>query len=68
MLVFHKALSLVQLSFFCLLNDLPDIILSKIAIYADDATTYFGCEKGSDMWKQAELSLDLKTNLRDTVE
>ena len=54
--------------FLLFINDLPDIVLSKIAIYADDTTLYSGCDKASDMWKQLEMSSDLESDLRDTVE
>ena len=29
---------------------------------------YTGCDKASDMWKQVEMSSDLESDLRDTVE
>ena len=29
---------------------------------------YFGFDQRSDMWKQVEMSSDLETDLRDTVE
>ena len=51
--------SILGPTFFLLfINDLPDIVLSKITIYADDNTLYcLSCEKASDMWKQVEMSL-----------
>ena len=54
--------------FLLFINDLPDIVLSKIAIYADDTTLYCSCDKASDMWKQVEMSSGLESDLRDTVE
>ena len=54
--------------FLLFINDLPDIVLLKIAIYADDTTLYCSCDKASDMWKQVEMSLGLESDLRDTVE
>ena len=54
--------------FLLFINDLPDVVLSKIAIYADDTTLYSGCEKASDMWRQVEMSLDLESDHRDSVE
>ena len=45
--------------FLLFINDLPDIVLSKIAIYADDTTLYCSCDKASDMWKQVEMSSSL---------
>ena len=53
--------------FLLFINDLPDIVLSKIAIYADDNTLYYGCEKISDMWKQVEMSSGLEFDLMDIV-
>ena len=54
--------------FFLFINDLPDIALLKIAIYADDTTLYCSCDKASDIWKQVEMSSSLESDLRDTVE
>ena len=54
--------------FLLFINDLPDIVLSKIAIYADDTTLHCSCDKASDMWKQVEMSLGLESDLRDTVK
>ena len=54
--------------FLLFINDLPDIVLSKIAIYADDTTLYCSCDKASGMWKQVEMSSGLESDLRDTVE
>ena len=50
------------------INDLPNIVLLKIAIYAYDATLYSDCEKVSGMWKQVEMSSDFEFDFRDTVE
>ena len=33
---------------FLFIIDLPDIVLSKIAIYADDTILYCSCDKASD--------------------
>ena len=54
--------------FFLFINDLPDIVLSKIAIYVDDTTLYSVCQKASDMWKRVEISLGFESDLRDTVD
>ena len=54
--------------FLLFINDLPDIVRLKIAIYADETTLYCSCDKASDMWKQVELFSDLESDLRGTVE
>ena len=54
--------------FLLLINDIPDVVLSNIAIYANVTTLYSDCEKASDTCKQLEMSLDLESDLRDTVE
>ena len=54
--------------FFFLSSGLADIVLLKIAIYGDDTTLYSDCDKASDMWKQVEMSSDLESDLKDTVE
>ena len=41
--------------FLLFINDLPDIVLLKFAIYVDDITLYSSCDKASDMWKQVEI-------------
>ena len=35
--------------FLLYINDLPDDVISNIAIYADDTTLYFKCDKTSDL-------------------
>ena len=32
------------------INDLPDDVICDIAIYADDTTLYFKCDRESDLW------------------
>ena len=53
--------------FLLFINDLPDMVLSKVAIYADGTTLYCSCDKACDMWKQLEMSSGLESDLRDTV-
>ena len=48
-LVFPKAQSLVLPDFLSLFNDLPDNILSKLAIYADDTTVHSCLGKTNDV-------------------
>ena len=54
--------------FLLFINDLLDIVLSKIAIYGDETTQYCSCDKASDMWKLVEMSLDLESDLKDTMK
>ena len=50
------------------INDLPDDVISDIAIYADDTTLYSKCDQASDMWQQLKLASELESNLQDTVD
>ena len=50
------------------INDLPDDVICNIAIYADDTTLYSKCHQASDLWQQLELTSELESNLRDTVD
>ena len=45
--------------FLLYINDLPDDVTCDIAIYADDTTLYFKCDRVSDLWQQLELLLNL---------
>ena len=54
--------------FLLYINDLPDDVISDIAIYADYATLYSKCVRISDMWQQLELASKLESDLRDTVD
>ena len=42
--------------FLLYINDLPDDVVSDIAIYADDTTLYSKWDEASDLWKQLELA------------
>ena len=57
MLEFLKAPFLVH---YLYINDLPDDIIYKIAIYADDATLYSKCDQASDLRQQLELASELE--------
>ena len=50
------------------INDLPNDVICNIAIYADDATLSSKCDQASDLWQQLELSSELESDLRDTVD
>ena len=54
--------------FLLYINDLPDDVMCDIAIYADDTTLYSKCDQASDLWQQLELTSELESNLRDTVD
>ena len=54
--------------FLLYMNDLPDDVMCDIAIYADDTTLYSKCDWASDLWQQLELSSELESDLRDTVD
>ena len=57
-----------SLGFLLNINDLPDDAICNIAIYADDATIFSKCDQESDLWQQLDLSSELESDLRDTVE
>ena len=42
--------------FLLYINDLPDDVVSDIAIYADDTTLYSMWDEASDLWQQLELA------------
>ena len=52
--------------FLLYINNLPDDVISNIAIYADDTTLYSKCNQESDLWQQHELASELESDLRDT--
>ena len=54
--------------FLLYINDVPDDAICNTAIYADDATLYSKCVQASDLCQQLELSSELESNLRDTVD
>ena len=61
--------SILGPTFFLLyINDLPDDVISDIAIYVDDTTLYSKCGQASHLWQQLELASELEPDLRDTVD
>ena len=54
--------------FLLYIKDLPDDVIWNIAIYADDTTLYSKCDQASDLWQQLELTSELESDLRDTVD
>ena len=54
--------------YYIYINDLPKDVICNIAIYSDDTTLYSKCDQASDMWQQLELTSELKTDLRDTLD
>ena len=61
--------SILGLTLFLLyINDLPDIVICNIAIYADDTTHYSKCDQASDLWQQFEMASELESDLPDTVD
>ena len=53
--------------FLLYINDLPDDVISDIAIYADDTTLLSKCDQASDLW-QHELASELESDLQNTVD
>ena len=45
--------------FLLYINDLPDVVIYYIAIYAHDTTLYSKCDQASDLWQQLELVSEL---------
>ena len=61
MLEFLKG-PLLVVHFSCYINDLPDDVISNIAIYTDDTTLYSKCDQASDQWQQLELASELESD------
>ena len=53
--------------FLLYLNGLDDVICN-IAICTDDTTFYSKCDQASELWQQIELSSELESDLRVTVD
>ena len=69
MLEFLKAPFLVlHFSSYTYINDLLDDVICNIAIYTDDTTLYSNWDQASDLWQQLELTSELESDLRDTVD
>ena len=54
--------------FLLYINELPDDVICDIVIYADDSTLYSKWDQASDLWQQLELTSELESDLRDTVD
>ena len=50
------------------INELPGNVVCDIAIYADDTTLCSKYDQASDLWQQLELTSELESDLRDTVD
>ena len=55
--------SILGPTLFLLYIDLPDDVISNIAIYADDSTFYSKCDQTSNLWQQLELASELESDL-----
>ena len=54
--------------FLLYINDLPDLVICNIAIYADDTTFYSKCDQASDPLQELDLASELASDLRDTLD
>ena len=55
--------------FLLFINDLPDHVISQLAIYADGSTLYLCLtDKTDDLFDMVELAANLEYDLRSTVE
>ena len=54
--------------FLVYINDLSDDVICNVAIYDNDATLYSKCDQVSYLWQQLELTSQLESDLRDTVD
>ena len=50
------------------INDFPDDVICKIAIYDDDSTLCSKCDQASDLSQQLELASELESDPQDTVD
>ena len=44
------------------------MVLSHIAIYADDTALSFKFDQTSDLWQKLELASELESDLQDTLD
>ena len=49
--------------FLLYITDLPDYVICKIVIYADDTTLYAKFDQTSDLWQQLGLASELESDL-----
>ena len=54
--------------FLIFINDLPDDLMCRVGIFADDTTLYSGLPKPSCIFDKVELAADLESDLRAVVE
>ena len=54
--------------FLLYINDLPDVVICNIAIFADNTILYSKCNQASDLWQQHELASELESDPPDTVD
>ena len=54
--------------FLLYIYDLPDNIISNIAIYADNTTCYFKCGQAFDLSQQLKSASELESDLPDTLD
>ena len=54
--------------FLIFINDIPDCILSKLAIYADDTTLYSSLNKTKKLFDKVEMAAELENDFRTVVE
>ena len=50
------------------INDFPDDVICKIAIYDDDSTLCSKCDQASDLSQQLEVASKLESDLRKAVD
>ena len=60
--------SILGLTLFLYINDLPDDVICDIAIYADDTTLYSKCDQAFDLCQQLKLASQFESDLQDTVD
>ena len=63
MLEYLKVLFLVLHFSYLFIIDLPNDVISIIAMCADDTTLYCKSDQASDLWQQPEFTSELKSDL-----
>ena len=54
--------------FLIFINDLPDNLMCRVGIFADDTTLYSGLPKSSSIFDKVELAAHLESDLRTVVQ
>ena len=54
--------------FLLYINEILDDVICNIAIYTDDTTLYSKSDQVFDLWQQLQLTSELESDLRDTVD